>query len=103
MKKKISSGGLSSIDFVNSILEKRGEENLARILRNYTSDVEWVVLSREGLRAKYGNQYVAIRNKEIIESDADLRKLLKKIRERHEGAEDISIDFINSERVKVLV
>jgi hypothetical protein len=72
-------------------------------LREFRENAEWIAQQREALREKYPNRYIAVRRRQVVEDDEDLSELLRKIREKYGEADDIAIDYISLQRIKLLL
>ncbi len=71
-------------DFAKSDLDK-----LERLAHNF----EWVYNQYDSLKKKYHNEYVAIKNRKILDKDINFDKLLKRLNIRNYD-DSIAIEFI---------
>ena len=73
-------------DFAKSELDK-----LERLPDNF----KWIHNQYNNLKEKYNNQYVAIKNRKILDKDTNLDKLVKRLNIRNYD-ESIAIEYVYS-------
>jgi hypothetical protein len=73
-------------DFAKSELDK-----LERLADNF----KWIHNQYNNLKEKYNNQYVAIKNRKILDKDTNLDKLVKRLNIRNYD-ESIAIEYVYS-------
>ena len=71
-------------------------------LREFKRNSRWVAEEREGLRAKYPDMYIAVRNQEVFVKDKNLSALVSKVRATKNN-EDIFVDYISKKRLRLLL
>ena len=71
-------------DFAKSDLDK-----LERLVNNF----KWIHNQHSDLKGKYDNKYVAIKDKKILDKDANLDRLIKRLNIRNYD-ESIAIEYI---------
>jgi hypothetical protein len=71
-------------DFAKSELDK-----LERLADNF----KWIHNQYNNLKEKYNNQYVAIKNRKILDKDTNLDKLVKRLNIRNYD-ESIAIEYV---------
>ena len=77
---------------------------VARKLNAYRINRRWLVANRESYRKKYGNQYVAVYNREICKAYLDHSKLLEYVKKQYKGnRQAVVIDYIGKRKVKFLL
>jgi len=74
----------------------------AEKLSEFKKNSMWVSDEREKLRKKYPNTYIAVRKRRIIASDKSVSPLVTKVR-KLKNNEDIVIDFIGEQKIKLLL
>jgi hypothetical protein len=67
-----------------------------------TSDFEnnnrWITENYENLKRKYKNQWVAVLNKAVLDCDADLKKLVVRLKKQHlQFYKKIAVEYMGSE------
>jgi hypothetical protein len=70
-------------------LAKSDLDKLERLVSNF----EWIHNQYNNLKEKYNNQYVAIKNRKILDKDTNLDKLVKRLNIRNYD-DTIAIEFI---------
>ncbi|VFJ15134.1 DUF5678 domain-containing protein [Candidatus Nitrosocosmicus franklandus] len=73
-------------DFAKSDLDK-----LERLADNF----RWIYKQQNNLRGKYDNNYVAIKDKKILDKDTNLDRLMKRLNIRNYD-ESIAIEYIQN-------
>jgi hypothetical protein len=75
----------------------RDRDNLAKPdldkLERLASNFKWIHNQYNNLKEKYNNQYVAIKNRKILDKDMNLDKLVKRLNIRNYD-DSIAIEFI---------
>ena len=71
-------------------------------LARYSADMRWVVDNREALKKDYGDMYVAVLDKKVRASHANLTKLLEEIDEKGIDRRNVHIERIYKQDVALL-
>ena len=79
--------------------EKKITENAKKQMENK----KWLDNNYEILKEKYNNKYVAVENKEIIDSDEVLHCLIERLKISKKDIDQIIIEPIYSEDLKLLL
>ena len=79
--------------------EKKITENAKKQLENK----KWLDETYDKLKEKYNNKYIAVENKEIIDSDEDLHCLIERLKKIKKDIDQILIEPIYSEDLKMLL
>lgn len=74
-------------------------KSLARI----ESDGKWLQSHLDEIRAKFVNQFVAVRNRQVIAHDNDPEVLIKSIKSEKEEPNEVLIEFIHKKDLKILL
>lgn len=72
------------------------KEELVNRARSFNEDAVWFeenLDAGENLRRKYPESYIAIREKRVVDSDKDIRKLLTRLSRKY-GSNEIGAIFI---------
>ncbi|RLF53439.1 MAG: hypothetical protein DRN24_00935 [Thermoplasmata archaeon] len=64
-------------------------------LQEIRKDNEFLKESYDMLRRKYSNQYIAIKNRNIIAHDRDIKKVMKLVSEKNINPADVLIEFLH--------
>ena len=59
-------------------------------IRREKANVEWISETVTNLRKRYGGRYVAVKDRQVIDSDKSLDKLLSRVR----GQDGVTVEFI---------
>ena len=59
-------------------------------IRREKANVEWISETVANLRKLYGGRYIAVKDRQVIDSDKSLDKLLSRVR----GQEGVTVEFI---------
>ncbi len=62
-------------------------------IRRERENLEWITKSMAWLRERFGGRYIAVRNREVIDSDGDFEALLQRVRQT-DDPESVTIEFI---------
>ena len=71
-------------------------------LARYSADMRWVADNREALKKDYGDMYVAVLDKKVRASHANLTKLLEEIDEKGIDRRNVHIERIYKQDVALL-
>jgi hypothetical protein len=67
-------------------------------LEQFDRDTEWLRSHYDELLEQFNQEYVAIRNQQVIESAKDLDELKQELREKNIEPKDILVEFIRDKR-----
>ncbi len=70
--------------------------------REVDEDFAWIGEHWEELRSKYPGKYIAVRERQVIDSDEDKERLKRRLEERFGDVWGIIITFIPAEEVNLL-
>lgn len=73
-----------------TINKKEIQEMYAKGLANH----KWLIGHYKELTKKYNNKFVAVHNGEVIDSDIDPSRLLKRLEEKGVDISTVAIDFV---------
>ena len=71
-------------------------------LKSFENDSRWLRKNKNELRKEYKNQFVAVKDKDVIAAGADLKKLMQKLRKEGIDTASIVIEFIPEKPVRVI-
>jgi len=72
------------------------EAQILQSIRREQRNAEWINGSMSKLRKEFGDRYVAVKNRKVIDSDKDFDGLLARIRSMKDP-EAVTIEFITAE------
>lgn len=72
-------------------------------LHNFNKDSDWISDNLDELRKEYADQYIAVRDSKVIDHDAELHKLLQRLREKNIDPGEIPVDFISKEPKRLII
>jgi Family of unknown function (DUF5678) len=67
-------------------------------LKNFKSDVDWFQDNYESLKDQYKGQYVAIKNKTLLDHDNDADKLLERLSENYGDISSFVVEHIDENK-----
>ncbi|MBI2578142.1 MAG: hypothetical protein HYW26_00365 [Candidatus Aenigmarchaeota archaeon] len=70
------------------------EAQILESLKAFEKDFLWLTENKEAVRKEYKNEYVAVKDGKVIETDKKLDKLIKKLKKRGENPAELVIKFI---------
>jgi hypothetical protein len=68
------------------------------MLKSGQEDLQWFSTNFSKLTNRYNNRFVAFKNKNILDSDANLDELLNKLDEKHIDRNTVLIEFVSKVR-----
>jgi Family of unknown function (DUF5678) len=78
-----------------------GNVSTAQMLLGGRNDLEWFSSSKEELLAQYDSKFIAFCDKKVLDSDADLEKLLLRLKRKGIDTSRVLIEFVS--RVKSIL
>jgi hypothetical protein len=64
----------------------------------FKANNRWICENIEKLRQQYNNQWVAVLDQAVVDSDQDLRKLVDRLKVKHSGVySEIAVEYITAE------
>ncbi len=78
-----------------SISMLANQEEILASIRRERANLTWVTDSLSKLRKEFGDQFVAVRDRVVIDHDKDLDKLLARVR-KSEAPESVTIEFVSA-------
>ncbi len=79
------------------------DSSLDEKLKDFRKNSEWFAKNKEGLRKKYGGNYVAVHKNKICFADKDPTKLVKHVKTKYGDDPGVVVSFIGKEKVKFLL
>lgn len=76
-------------------------QSIVQMLVSGQSDLEWFNSNLNSLISKFNNQFIAFKNKIVVDSDSDLNRLMLKLKEKNIDTSNIFIKFVS--RVKFIL
>lgn len=62
----------------------------------FKTNNRWIINNQKILQKSYSDQWIAVLNQTVVDKDADLRKLVNRLKERHsEVYSQIAVEYIN--------
>lgn len=89
-------------EIVRSMLRKRTPQMMS-LLKQHDENSLWVIARYDELKKEYPDKYIAVRHRQIVKDDKNLKKLLAKLREEFTDTEDITIYLIRTKPMKLLL
>ena len=76
-------------------------QTIVQMLVSGQNDLHWFDANLDHLIAKFNNQFIAFKNKTVIDFDADLNRLMGKLKEKNVDTSDILVRFVS--RIKSIL
>jgi hypothetical protein len=75
----------------------------ANALSEFQRNNRWINENYDTLKTQYNDQWVAVLNKNIVDHDPDLKKLIKRLKTQHSKFySQIAVEYITSEEFEPL-
>lgn len=74
-----------------------------QVLESFEKDTLWLHKNLDKLRAKFENKFVAIKEGDVIASDNDIEKIIKKLQESNINPSFTVIEFIHKKGVQLIL
>lgn len=68
---------------------------LVQMLKAGQEDLEWFDANLNLLITKFNEKFVAFRNKQVLESDQDLNRLMEKLKESDVDTSNVFVKFVS--------
>lgn len=78
-------------------------EDVAIALTDFNEDFQWFLRSREELLSKYEDKWVAIYSKNVLDSDENLTRLVRRLKTRGFKPEQMLIQFVSKEPIEAIL
>lgn len=73
------------------------------LLHEFEEDYAWVHENHEELVQDYGDQWIGVKNRQVIAADYELEPLLNRLREQNCDPAHTVIEFVPQEQIKIIV
>ena len=78
-------------------------ESATDVLSEFQRNNRWINENYDTLKTQYDDQWVAVLNKDIVDHDPDLKKLVKRLKTQHSKVySQIAVEYITSEELEPL-
>ena len=74
-----------------------------RKLRKFDEDLEWFQRNYEKLKKEYKGEYVAVKNRKIIDHDKDARMLLGRLKQKYNNISSLVVEYISEHKVEYVL
>ena len=78
------------------------EDELAEKAKKMIDNLQWLDKNKNKLRKSFANKYIAIYNREVLDSDDQLDDLKERLKKGRIGLDNVLIEFINPEEVLLI-
>ena len=79
-------------------------ESVADVLTIFEENDKWLSENYDSLKKQYNNQWVAVLNKAVVDHDADLKSLVKKLKTQYpKEYNEIAVDYVTSEDLDLIL
>lgn len=70
-------------------------QNIVQMLVSGRSDLEWFNSNSNRLTSEFNNQFIAFKDKDVVDADSDLNRLMLKLKEKDVDTSNIFIRFVS--------
>jgi len=84
-------------------LKEMSNEEILKGLKEFGRDVYWISEKQEELRKKFPGKYIAVINRNVVDSDPVLQILLQRLREGGKNPGEIPVEFISREPARLIL
>jgi len=74
-----------------------------RKLRRFDRDLAWFQSHYDDLKKKYKGEYVAVKDRMVIDHDENLTALFDRLKEKREDISSLVVEFISEEKVEYIL
>ena len=74
-----------------------------QIITNYENDIKWFKSHADEIRKEFKNKFVAIKDSKILDSDADVDILIKKLNKKGTDPSFVLIEFMPEKEMKLIL
>jgi hypothetical protein len=79
-------------------------EELSRKHKAYGSDAIWIIQNYETLKFEYPDEWIAAYQEQVIDHDADLKELMRRLQGRFkEDAGLVAVEYVSPKKVEVII
>lgn len=82
-------------------MSKMAEASVVQMLVAGRNDLAWFESDLDRLKSEYNNKFIAFRDGNVIDSDTDVDRLMKKLEEKSVDTSNIFIKFVS--KVKAIL
>ena len=62
----------------------------------FKNNNRWIIYNHQLLQKSYSDKWIAVLNQTVVDKDADLRRLINRLKENHSGVySQIAVEYIN--------
>jgi hypothetical protein len=84
--------------YISEKVEMMESESAPDAISDFESNNRWITENYENLKRKYKNQWVAVLNNAVLDCDADLKKLVTRLKKQHlKFYNKIAVEYVDSE------
>ena len=74
---------------------------ILQMLETGNEDILWFESNAHKLKSEFNNRFIAFHNKKVIDDDADLEQLLRKLKQQKVDTSDVFVKFVS--KVKLIL
>ena len=86
-----------------SITVTQPDEQSRKLHASIVECQKWINNNYEELQRKYPNTHIAVHDKQVIDSDVDFQKLMRRLREQYWDIKHILIRFISKDKMTLVI
>jgi len=78
--------------------------NISRTIEEFGKNFTWIDEQYSELRSRYPNQYVAVLDGEVVDSDADVQRLTRRLKEAYgEWGKAIAVRYVAEKEFEMIL
>jgi hypothetical protein len=83
---------------ITSKMVEYDEKLILKQLRSFSRSTSWIAKNMERMRSDYPDQYIAVYNRKVIDTDVDFDTLFRRLEGKYDMSQ-VTIEFIPSEEL----
>ena len=81
-----------------------GMESAVVILSNYEENAKWVSSNYEQLKKEFNGEWIAVLENAVVDHDADLAKLVKRLRKQHTKVyNEMAVEYVTTKELDLIL
>ena len=75
-----------------------------KALRTYAENVNWFRANYGRIAARHSNRYIAVNDEAVVDSDADPKRLIERLRKRYgQRMSTFAIEFVSTDDTELIM
>lgn len=95
---------MATRQILRSILESKDEtKRIVKLFGEHKDNSKWISMNLTVLRKRFPNKYIAVRDRQVVKSDENLKRLITQLKKEFADIDDITIEQITDKPIKLLL